>query len=158
MNSWLTMRSSGYWAFLDFALAFIPIDMVWKLQMNWQKKFWLSCLLGMGVLCVYITIIGSNLLTQCSAGTAAAVKTSKVPITVKAASSDITCESFHCGPRILIPVLIHIQGKPWNYSCGTGKPNFRILRHDKLLIRKPSLISTRIPLLSLPASVISYGL
>ena len=42
----------GYWAFLDFALAFIPIDMVWKLQMTRQKKFWLSCLLGMGVLYV----------------------------------------------------------------------------------------------------------
>ena len=53
MNNWLTMLSSGYWAFLDFALAFIPIDMVWKLQMNRQKKFWLSCLLGMGVLYVY---------------------------------------------------------------------------------------------------------
>lgn len=40
----------GYWAFLDFALAFIPIDMVWKLQLNLKKKFLLSCLLGMGVL------------------------------------------------------------------------------------------------------------
>ncbi len=53
MNIWLTVFSLGYWAFLDFALAFIPIDMVWKLQMNRQKKFWLSCLLGMGVLCVH---------------------------------------------------------------------------------------------------------
>ena len=86
------MLSSGYWAFLDFALAFIPIDMVWKLQMDRQKKFWLSCLLGMGVLCVYTLHYGSNKLTKCSAGIAAAVKTSKVPITVKAADSDITCK------------------------------------------------------------------
>ncbi len=60
MNSWLTMLSLGYWAFLDFALAFIPIDMVWKLQINRQKKFWLSCLLGMGVLCVYFYPYGSE--------------------------------------------------------------------------------------------------
>ena len=54
------MLSLGYWAFLDFALAFIPIDMVWKLQMDRQKKFWLSCLLGMGVLCVYLNPCGSE--------------------------------------------------------------------------------------------------
>ena len=41
---------SGYWAFLDFALALIPVDMVWKLQLTIQKKLLLSCLLGMGVL------------------------------------------------------------------------------------------------------------
>lgn len=40
----------GYWAFLDFALAAIPIDIVWKLQMSFKQKFMLSCLLGMGVL------------------------------------------------------------------------------------------------------------
>ena len=54
------MLSLGYWAFLDFALAFIPIDMVWKLQMNRQKRFWLSCLLGMGVLYVYFYSYGSE--------------------------------------------------------------------------------------------------
>lgn len=40
----------GYWAFLDFALACIPIDMIWKLQLSLKKKFLLICLLGMGVL------------------------------------------------------------------------------------------------------------
>ena len=40
----------GYWAFLDFALACIPIDMIWKLQLDLKKKFLLICLLGMGVL------------------------------------------------------------------------------------------------------------
>ena len=41
---------SGYWAFLDFALAFIPVDMIWKLQLTLKKKLLVSCLLGMGVL------------------------------------------------------------------------------------------------------------
>lgn len=41
---------SGYWAFLDFALAAIPIDIVWKLQIDLRKKIMISCLLGMGVL------------------------------------------------------------------------------------------------------------
>ena len=40
----------GYWAFLDFALAFVPVDIVWKLQMRKSKKFLLSLLLSMGVL------------------------------------------------------------------------------------------------------------
>ena len=43
-------RQSGYWAFLDFALALIPIDIVWKLKLDYKRKFLLSCLLGMGVL------------------------------------------------------------------------------------------------------------
>ena len=38
------------------------------------------------------TPVAPNQLTLCSAGIAAAVKTSKVPITVKAADSDITCK------------------------------------------------------------------
>lgn len=44
---------AGYWAFLDFALAFIPVDIVWKLQLSRQKKMLLTLLLGMGVLCVF---------------------------------------------------------------------------------------------------------
>lgn len=43
---------SGYWAFLDFALAFIPVDIVWKLQLKKSKKLLLSLLLSMGVLYV----------------------------------------------------------------------------------------------------------
>lgn len=46
--------ASGYWAFLDFALAFVPVDIVWKLQMKKSKKFLLSLLLSMGVLYVYL--------------------------------------------------------------------------------------------------------
>ncbi len=48
---------SGYWAFLDFALAFIPVDIVWKLQMKRSKKFLLSLLLSMGVLYVFFTSV-----------------------------------------------------------------------------------------------------
>ncbi|KAL6717296.1 hypothetical protein ACLMJK_005211 [Lecanora helva] len=67
---------SGYWTFLDFALAVIPVDIVWKLQLNKSKKFLLSLLLSMGIF----------------AGIAAAVKTSKIPITVHA-KSDITWQT-----------------------------------------------------------------
>ncbi len=49
--------ASGYWAFLDFALAFIPVDIVWKLQMKLSKKFLLSLLLSMGVLYVFFTSV-----------------------------------------------------------------------------------------------------
>ena len=42
--------SPGYWAFLDFALALIPVDIVWKLQLSTRKKVLLTLLLGMGVL------------------------------------------------------------------------------------------------------------
>ncbi|CAD6588649.1 MAG: hypothetical protein ASARMPREDX12_003397 [Alectoria sarmentosa] len=72
VNTWDLVIAS-YWAFLDFALAFIPVDIVWKLQLSLRKKLLLTLLLGMGVF----------------AGICAAVKTSKVPITVKA-KTDIT--------------------------------------------------------------------
>ena len=46
----LIQDHQGYWAFLDFALALIPVDVVWKLQLSTQKKLLLTLLLGMGVL------------------------------------------------------------------------------------------------------------
>ena len=88
---------AGYWAFLDFALAVIPVDIVWRLQLSTQKKLLLTLLLSMGVLCVIDLLLQSChikadwSLVQ-SAGVCAAVKTSKVPITVKA-KTDITCMS-----------------------------------------------------------------
>ena len=54
---------------------------------------------------------------------------------------------------MLVPVLIHTQGKLWNYSCGTGKPNLPLLQRDKALTQTSSLIFTRIPFLYFPASV-----
>ncbi|KAL8827510.1 MAG: hypothetical protein Q9191_003139 [Dirinaria sp. TL-2023a] len=72
INTWNLVIAS-YWAFLDFALALIPVDMIWKLQLTLRRKLLVSCLLGMGVF----------------AGICASVKTSKVPITVNA-KADIT--------------------------------------------------------------------
>ncbi|CAF9938565.1 MAG: hypothetical protein HETSPECPRED_001111 [Heterodermia speciosa] len=75
INTW-NLTVASYWAFLDFALACIPIDMIWKLQLSLKKKFLLICLLGMGVF----------------AGICASVKTSKIPISVKA-QRDITWQT-----------------------------------------------------------------
>ncbi|KAL8880743.1 MAG: hypothetical protein Q9192_007953, partial [Flavoplaca navasiana] len=40
---------AGYWAFLDFALAIIPVDIIWKLQLSTKKKVGLSILLSAGI-------------------------------------------------------------------------------------------------------------
>lgn len=64
---------ASYWAFLDFALAFIPVDMVWKLQLATKKKIMLSILLSMGIF----------------AGICAAVKTSIIPVTIRK-ENDVT--------------------------------------------------------------------
>ncbi|KAL8958950.1 MAG: hypothetical protein Q9183_005732 [Haloplaca sp. 2 TL-2023] len=64
---------AGYWAFLDFALVIIPVDIIWKLQLSTKKKIGLSLLLSAGIF----------------AGISAAVKTSKIPITVRG-QTDIT--------------------------------------------------------------------
>ncbi|KAL8970838.1 MAG: hypothetical protein Q9183_001337 [Haloplaca sp. 2 TL-2023] len=53
---------AGYFAFLDFALAFLPVPIIWKLQMAMKKKLLLCALLGMGVF----------------AGVCAAIKTSQL--------------------------------------------------------------------------------
>ncbi|KAI4249091.1 MAG: hypothetical protein LQ352_005714 [Teloschistes flavicans] len=63
---------AGYFAFLDFVLAILPVDIVWKLQMAKKKKLLLCALLGMGIF----------------AGVCAAIKTSQLrTVTVK---TDIT--------------------------------------------------------------------
>ncbi|KAI4096190.1 MAG: hypothetical protein LQ339_007037 [Xanthoria mediterranea] len=66
VNTWNQVIAS-YWAFLDFALAIIPVDIIWKLQLSRKKKVGLSLLLSAGIF----------------AGICAAVKTSKIPITVR---------------------------------------------------------------------------
>ncbi|KAL8745454.1 MAG: hypothetical protein Q9184_007872 [Pyrenodesmia sp. 2 TL-2023] len=65
---------AGYFAFLDFALAIIPVDIIWKLKMARKKKLWLCVLLGMGILP--------------SAGVCAAIKTSQLRTVTK--KTDIT--------------------------------------------------------------------
>ncbi|KAL8929310.1 MAG: hypothetical protein Q9208_001393 [Pyrenodesmia sp. 3 TL-2023] len=63
---------AGYFAFLDFALAIFPVDIIWKLKMARKKKFLLCGLLGMGIF----------------AGVCAAIKTSQLrTVTIK---TDIT--------------------------------------------------------------------
>ncbi|KAL8895851.1 MAG: hypothetical protein Q9207_007983 [Kuettlingeria erythrocarpa] len=49
LNTWNLVIAS-YWAFLDFALAIIPVDIIWKLQLSTKKKVGLSLLLSMGIL------------------------------------------------------------------------------------------------------------
>ncbi|KAL8910428.1 MAG: hypothetical protein Q9171_004266 [Xanthocarpia ochracea] len=66
INTW-NQVIAGYWAFLDFALVIIPVDIIWKLQLSTKKKVGLSLLLSAGIF----------------AGICAAVKTSKIPITVR---------------------------------------------------------------------------
>ncbi|KAL9581759.1 MAG: hypothetical protein Q9212_003697 [Teloschistes hypoglaucus] len=63
---------AGYFAFLDFALAILPVDIVWKLQMARKKKLLLCALLGMGIF----------------AGVCAAIKTSQLRTVT--AKTDIT--------------------------------------------------------------------
>ncbi|KAL8934539.1 MAG: hypothetical protein Q9216_005857 [Gyalolechia sp. 2 TL-2023] len=63
---------AGYFAFLDFALAILPIDIVWKLKIATKKKLMLCVLLGMGIF----------------AGVCAVIKTSKLRTVTK--KTDIT--------------------------------------------------------------------
>ncbi|KAL8733774.1 MAG: hypothetical protein Q9181_003468 [Wetmoreana brouardii] len=63
---------AGYFAFLDFALAILPVDIVWKLQIATKKKLLLCALLGMGIF----------------AGVCAAIKTSQLRTVTK--KTDIT--------------------------------------------------------------------
>ncbi|KAL8772198.1 MAG: hypothetical protein Q9194_004682 [Teloschistes cf. exilis] len=63
---------AGYFAFLDFFLAILPVDIVWKLQMARKKKLLLCALLGMGIF----------------AGVCAAIKTSQLRTVT--AKTDIT--------------------------------------------------------------------
>ncbi|KAL8638985.1 MAG: hypothetical protein Q9228_003912 [Teloschistes exilis] len=65
-------NGTGYFAFLDFFLAILPVDIVWKLQMARKKKLLLCALLGMGIF----------------AGVCAAIKTSQLRTVT--AKTDIT--------------------------------------------------------------------
>ncbi|KAL8856794.1 MAG: hypothetical protein Q9178_006631 [Gyalolechia marmorata] len=86
LNTWNQVIAS-YWAFLDFALVIIPVDIIWKLQLSTKKKVGLSLLLSAGILSVSsISSETTRGFTNCclsSAGICAAVKTSKIPITVR---------------------------------------------------------------------------
>ena len=63
---------TGYSAFLDIALAAIPVSVIWSLQMSFSKKVQLSLILSVGIF----------------AAICAAIKTSKLPS--ESARSDFT--------------------------------------------------------------------
>ncbi|KAI4127518.1 MAG: hypothetical protein LQ338_003176 [Usnochroma carphineum] len=71
---------AGYFAFLDFALAILPIDIIWRLKIATKKKLLLCVLLGMGIF----------------AGVCAAVKTSQLRTVTK--KTDITCKPLRRTP------------------------------------------------------------
>ena len=75
VNTWDLVIAS-YWSFLDFILALIPLPLVLSLRLPLSRKLLLSLLLSMGIF----------------AGIAAAIKTSKVPISVKG-KRDITWQT-----------------------------------------------------------------
>ena len=55
---------TGYFAFLDFLLALIPITLIWPLQMSVPKKLLISTLLGFGILAgIFGTLKTSRLRT-----------------------------------------------------------------------------------------------
>ena len=75
VNTWDLVIAS-YWAFLDFVLALFPLPLILSLHLPIGRKLLLSLLLSMGIF----------------AGAAAAIKTSKVPISVKG-RQDITWQT-----------------------------------------------------------------
>ncbi|KAL8711874.1 MAG: hypothetical protein Q9220_003818 [cf. Caloplaca sp. 1 TL-2023] len=75
---------AGYFAFLDFALAILPVDIIWKLQIATKKKLLLCALLGMGIF----------------AGVCAAIKTSQLRTVTS--RTDITCNF----PRSLLRLVL----------------------------------------------------
>ena len=43
-------RVAGWLAFIDLALALLPITIMWNLQLSLEKKFGISAIMGLGVL------------------------------------------------------------------------------------------------------------
>ena len=70
----------AYGAYLDFALAFMPITIVWEMNVSLRKKLGLCCLLGLGVLYVSFDMVCCCANDKkLSAGICASVKTSYFP-------------------------------------------------------------------------------
>lgn len=46
------MHLAGWLAFIDLALALLPITIMWNLQISLKKKFGICGLMGLGVLWV----------------------------------------------------------------------------------------------------------
>lgn len=57
----------GWLAFMDLALALLPITIIWNLRLNWHKKLGLSVLMGMGVFAFICAVIKTSKLPELNA-------------------------------------------------------------------------------------------
>ena len=46
----IELNLAGYLAFLDIALALLPVTIMWNLQLSLKKKVGLCAIMGLGVL------------------------------------------------------------------------------------------------------------
>ncbi|KAL8959444.1 MAG: hypothetical protein Q9193_003697, partial [Seirophora villosa] len=81
---------AGYFTFLDFALAVMPIPMIWKLKMATKKKLLLCVLLGMGIF----------------AGVCAAIKTSQLRTVTKKVDITYTLAGYLLWNALEVNVII----------------------------------------------------
>ena len=54
----------GWLAFMDLALALLPISIIWNLRLDWHKKLGLSVLMGMGVFSFICAVIKTTKLPE----------------------------------------------------------------------------------------------
>ena len=57
----------GWFAFIDLALALLPITIIWNLRLDWQKKMGLSTLMGLGVFAFICAVIKTTKLPELNA-------------------------------------------------------------------------------------------
>ena len=57
----------GWLAFIDLALALLPITIIWNLQMDWHKRVGLSTLMGLGVFAFICAVIKTSKLPELNA-------------------------------------------------------------------------------------------
>lgn len=112
VQSNFSIYGSSAFAFVDFVLAFLPVTLIWKLQLDVKKKVGLAILLGCGIV----------------TGICAAVKTSKL-VTLQA-RSDLTWETYDLyiwtGVEIVLLIVCgSIPALKPLYYLATGKVNRR---------------------------------
>ena len=57
----------GWLAFIDLALALLPITIIWDLQLDWHKKLGLSIMMGLGVFAFICAVIKTSKLPELNA-------------------------------------------------------------------------------------------
>ena len=57
----------GWLAFIDLALALLPITIIWNLRLDWHKKVGLSTLMGLGVFAFICAVIKTTKLPELNA-------------------------------------------------------------------------------------------